>query len=182
MDQVEGARDLAQQLLAESIPRRWFHSQGVGRKAESIAALVRDDGPALVAASWLHDVGYSPDLIVTGMHQLDGARYLRDVARADDLVCRLVAHHSCAFIEARNRGLGDQLADEFAPVEGILSDAITYADMTTTPDGDPVDVERRLAEILDRYGPDHLVARSISEAGPLITQSVQRIKSALAKG
>ncbi|MFI6073925.1 HD domain-containing protein [Actinoplanes sp. NPDC051343] len=182
MDQVEGARELARQLLAVPLPRRWFHSQGVGRKAESVAALVGDDGPALVAASWLHDVGYSPDLVVTGMHQLDGARYLRDVARADDLVCRLVAHHSCAFIEGRNRGLGDQLADEFPPVGGMLSDAITYADMTTTPDGEPIDVEQRLAEILDRYGPDHLVAGSISEAGPLIIGSVQRIKAALAEG
>ncbi|GAA0532604.1 HDIG domain-containing protein [Paractinoplanes ferrugineus] len=181
MDQVEDARGLAHQLLADSIPRRWSHSQGVGHKAESVAALVGGDGPALVAASWLHDVGYSPDLVVTGMHQLDGARYLRDVARVDDLICRLVAHHSCAFIEARNRGLGDRLADEFAPVEGMLSDAITYADMTTTPDGVPVEVEQRLAEILDRYGPDHLVARSISEAGPLIIGSVQRIKAALAE-
>jgi len=182
VDQVEGARDLAHQLLAEPLPRRWSHSQGVGRKAESVAALVGDDGPALVAASWLHDVGYAPDLVLTGMHQLDGARYLRDVARADDLVCRLVAHHSCAFIEGRNRGLGDQLADEFAPVEGMLSDAITYADMTTTPDGEPIDVEQRLAEILDRYGPDHLVARSIREAGPLIIGSVRRITAAMGEG
>ena len=180
MDQVGGARGLARQLLAEPLPRRWSHSQGVGRKAESVAALVGDDGPALVAASWLHDVGYSPDLVVTGMHQLDGARYLRDVARADDLVCRLVAYHSCAFIEAKNRRLGDQLADEFAPVEGLLSDAITYADMTTTPDGKPIDVEQRLAEILDRYGPEHLVARSIREARPLIIGSVRRITAALA--
>ncbi|GAA0577108.1 HDIG domain-containing protein [Paractinoplanes ferrugineus] len=182
MDQVEGARDLARRLLAVPLPRRWSHSQGVGRKAESVAALVGDDGPALVAASWLHDVGYSPDLVVTGMHQLDGARYLREVARADDLVCRLVAHHSCAFIEGRNRGLGDQLSDEFPPVGGVISDAITYADMTTTPDGEPIEVEQRLAEILDRYGPDHLVARSISEAGPLIIGSVQRIRAALAEG
>jgi hypothetical protein len=116
------------------------------------------------------------------MHQLDGARYLRDVERADDLICRLVAHHSCAFIEARNRGLDEDLAAEFAPVEGMLSDAITYADMTTTPDGEPVEVEVRLAEIASRYGPDHLVARSIREAGPLIVESVQIVSVALADG
>jgi hypothetical protein len=29
-----------------------------------------------------------------------GARYLRDVERADERLCRLVAHHSCAAIEA----------------------------------------------------------------------------------
>ena len=72
MDQIERARDLARLLLAESISRRWSHSQGVGRKAESVAHLVGDDASALVSAAWLHDVGYAPDLIVTGMHQLDG--------------------------------------------------------------------------------------------------------------
>jgi hypothetical protein len=29
-------------------------------------------------------------LAVTGFHPLDGARYLRDVAKADALLCRLV--------------------------------------------------------------------------------------------
>ncbi|MBM2620490.1 HD domain-containing protein [Actinoplanes sp. LDG1-06] len=179
MDQVERARDLTRSLLAEPIPRRWFHSQGVGRKAETVAHLVGDDASALIAAAWLHDVGYAPDLVVTGMHQLDGARYLRDVAQADDLVCRLVAHHSCAFIEARNRRLSDQLEQEFPPVGGLAADAITYADMTTTPDGEPTDVELRLAEILARYGDGDLVAESIREASPLITKSVRIVSAAL---
>lgn len=182
MDQIERARDLTRLLLAESIPLRWLHSQGVGRKAESVAHLVGDDATALVCAAWLHDVGYAPDLVATGMHQLDGARYLRDVAKADDLVCRLVAHHSCAFIEARNRDLSDQLATEFPPVDGLVSDALTYADMTTTPGGEPVEVEQRLAEILSRYGDGHLVAESIREASPLIINSVRVITAALAKG
>jgi hypothetical protein len=30
---------------------------------------------------------------------------------------------------------------------------LTYCDMTTSPDGEPVPVDRRLAEIHDRYGP-----------------------------
>jgi putative nucleotidyltransferase with HDIG domain len=182
VDQIEQARDLARLLLAKSIPRRWMHSQGVGRKAESVARLVGEDATALVCAAWLHDVGYAPDLVVTGMHQLDGARYLRDVAKADELVCRLVAHHSCAFIEGRNRGLSDQLMSEFPAVEGLLADAITYADMTTTPDGEPVEAEQRLAEILSRYGDGDLVAESIREASPLIVNSVRVVTAALADG
>ena len=182
MDQVGRARDLARLLLAESIPRRWAHSQGVGRKAESVARVVGDDASALVSAAWLHDVGYAPDLVTTGMHQLDGARYLRDIARVDDLVCRLVAHHSCASIEARNRGLSDHLSSEFPPVEGRLADALTYADMTTTPVGEPTEVEQRLAEILARYGDGDLVAESIREASPLIIESVRGINSALEAG
>ncbi|MEV7624077.1 HD domain-containing protein [Actinoplanes sp. NPDC089786] len=179
MDQIERARDLARRLLGESIPRRWSHSQGVGRKAESVAHLVGEDAVALVAAAWLHDVGYAPDLVATGMHQLDGARFLRDVAEVDQLVCRLVAHHSCATIEARNRGLADEFLSEFPPVGGLLVDAITYADMTTTPDGEPVDVEQRLSEIFTRYGDEHLVTKTMREASPLIIGSVQMITAAL---
>ncbi|MEU4220821.1 HD domain-containing protein [Actinoplanes sp. NPDC026623] len=182
MEEIERARALARLLLAESIPRRWSHSQGVGRKAETVAHLVGEEAPALVSAAWLHDVGYAPDLVVTGMHQLDGARYLRDVAAADDLVCRLVAHHSCAFIEARNRNLADQLAEEFPPVEGLVSDALTYADMTTNPVGEQTDVKLRLAEILARYGDGDLVAESIREASPLIIESVRMITAALNEG
>jgi hypothetical protein len=39
--------------------------------------------------------------------------------------------------------------------------------MTTSPDGEFVPVERRLAEIHDRYGPGHLVSRSIQRATPI---------------
>jgi hypothetical protein len=82
-------------------------------------------------------------------------------------------------IEARNRGLIDRLTEEFPPVEGLLMDAITYADMTTSPDGEPMEAERRLAEILDRYGDGDLVAESIREASPLILGSVERVAALL---
>ncbi len=67
------------------------------------------------AAAWLHDIGYVRQLAATGLHGLDGARYLRDTVRADALVCRLVAHHSCAIIEAGERGLADVMYGEFDP-------------------------------------------------------------------
>jgi predicted hydrolase (HD superfamily) len=151
----------------------------VADKAESIAHLVGDDGLALVCAAWLHDVGYSPGLNTSGMHPLDGARYLRDVARADGVVCRLVAHHSFSVIEARTRGLAGQLTSEFPEVEGLVSDALTYADMTTSPDGDAVDVNQRLAEIIARYGNGDLVAESIRQASPQIRGSVRMVTALL---
>lgn len=176
MEHVPWARDLARRLLAEPLPRRWAHSQGVGRKAESIAHVVADDADLLACAAWLHDVGYAPDLVKTGFHPLDGARYLRDQEQADELLCRLVANHSCATIEARRRGLADELTVEFPPVAGLLTDALIYCDMTTNPDGLPVEVETRLAEIAERYGPEDIVARSISEAWPQIIASVRTLK------
>jgi hypothetical protein len=157
------------------MPRRWAHSQGVGRTAESIADALDDDSGALVAAAWLHDIGYAPDVAATGFHPLDGARYLRDVVGADALVCSLVAYHSCAEIEARRRGLERELAEEFVPVGGVLADALTFCDMTTTPDGAPTDVEARLAEICGRYGAGHLVAESMREAGPHIVEAAERV-------
>ncbi|MFG1806118.1 HD domain-containing protein [Streptomyces sp. NPDC049040] len=179
MTSVPWSRQLAGDLLAEPLPRRWAHSQGVGRKAESIGHVLGADADLLICAAWLHDIGYAPSLVKTGLHSLDGARYLRDVEQADPRVCALVAYHSCAHIEARNRGLDEELAAEFEPVGGLLADALIYCDMTTTPNGEPVDVEQRLSEILSRYGPGAVVTESITEASPHIVGSARRIEALL---
>lgn len=171
------ARGIAGRLLAEPLPRRWAHSVGVGRKAESIADVLGGDADLLVSAAYLHDVGYAPNVAVTGFHALDGARYLRDVVGAEARLCSLVAYHSCAHIEARHRGLADELRAEFEPVGGTLADALTFCDMTTTPDGEPTDVEARLAEILSRYGEGDLVAESISEASPCIVNAARTVSA-----
>ena len=109
------------------------------------------------------------------MHSLDGARYLRNARHADAMLCRLVAHHSCAIIEAGERGLADILSDEFDPAPDVLASVLTCCDMTTSPDGQPVPVDRRLAEIHDRYGPGHLVSRSMQRATPMILFAVEQV-------
>ena len=182
MDLLPWARDLAEELLAERLPRRWAHSQGVGQLAEVIGDLVGDEGELLAAAAWLHDIGYVPELAKTGMHQLDGARYLRDVAAADSRVCSLVAHHTCAGIEAGLRGLRGELESEFPPVGGLPADVLTYCDISTTPDGELTNVKERLAEIFDRYAPGSIVFESMTEATPSILDSVARVSSLLARG
>jgi hypothetical protein len=116
-----------------------------------------------------------------GLHALDGARYLRDAQHADALLCRLVAHHSCAIIEAGERGLGDVLALEFEPAPYALSSVLTYCDMTTSPDGELVPAGQRLAEIHDRYGPGHLVSRSIQRATPMILRAVEQVQDRAAR-
>ncbi|MER6828967.1 HD domain-containing protein [Streptosporangium sp. NPDC000563] len=179
MGQAEWARDLARQLLEQPLPRRWAHTQGVAAQAESLAPILGQEADLLTASAWLHDIGYSPELIDTGFHPLDGARYLRDVHQADDKLCRLVAHHSCAVYEATERGLIDALNGEFVRERPELVEALTYCDMTTSPDGFPLDVADRLTEIHSRYGPDHLVSRSITNATPCITSSVRAVLAAL---
>ena len=58
------------------------------------------------------------------------------------MLCRLVAHHSCAIIEAGERGLADVLSSEFDPAPDVLASVLTCCDMTTSPDGQPVPVEQ----------------------------------------
>ncbi len=171
------AQDLARTLLADSLPRRWAHVQGVAARARSLAPAIGPDTGLLEAAAWLHDIGYLPELAETGLHGLDGARYLRDVQHAEPMLCRLVAHHSCAVIEAEERGLAHVLNREFAPPPRPLADALTFCDMTTSPDGDHVPVTHRLAEIHDRYGSGHLVSRSIRRATPLILEAVGQVNA-----
>jgi hypothetical protein len=117
----------------------------------------------------------TPGLALTGLHQLDGARYLRDAQHADALLCRLVAHHSCAIIEVGERGLSDVLNSEFDPAPDVPASVLTCCDMTTSPDGQPVPVERRLAEIYDSYGSGQLVSRSIRRATPMILCAVEQV-------
>jgi putative nucleotidyltransferase with HDIG domain len=175
VEHVAWARDLAEALLAETLPRRWAHSQGVGRKAESIAHLLGDNAESVTCAAWLHDVGYAPSLVRSGSHALDGARYLRDVANADDIICQLVAHHSYAIVEAGRRGLATELETEFPAVGGLPDHAMVFCDMTTSPDGETVDVEKRLQEIASRYEPGSIVADTIAEVSPRIVDSVRMI-------
>lgn len=169
------AEPLAQSLLQEFRPRRWAHVQGVAARARSLTLVLGADADLLEAAAWLHDIGYTPSLAVTGLHALDGARYLRDAQHADAMLCQLVAHHCCAIIEAEGRGLADVLRPEFEPAPYVLSSVLTCCDMTTSPDGELVSVGRRLAGIHHRCGRGHLVSRSIERATPMILRAVEQI-------
>jgi hypothetical protein len=173
MTGVSWARELAARYLAESLPSRWSHVQGVAVRAREIADVVQGERDVLVSAAWLHDLGYAPELSGTGFHPLDGARYLRRVG-TDDRLCGLVAHHSAAVVEAHLRGLVDQLNDEFPHEQSPVSDALWYADVTVGPDGEPVAVEERLAEIVERYGTGHVVSLSVERARPELLAAVRR--------
>ena len=177
--QAEHAEEIARKLLEKPLARRWAHTQGVAARARMLAPILGDDADLIEAAAWLHDIGYSPALAATGFHPLDGARYLRDVQNAEDVLCRLVANHSCAIIEARQRGLANELSSEFPRVDPALEDALTYCDMTTAPDGLPVCVQNRLSEIVKRYGPFDVVTRFITKAKPHLIASVGRVSGRL---
>src|SRR6478735_883296 len=117
------AQQHARALLQEPLPRRWAHVQGVASRARSLAAVLGADADLLEAAAWVHDIGYAPGLAATGLHQLDGARYLRDAQHADAMLCRLVAYQSCAIIEVGERGLANVLPGVRADATGAVQRA-----------------------------------------------------------
>jgi hypothetical protein len=123
----------------------------------------------------LHDIGYAPAIAVTGFHPLDGACHLREVHHADALLCRLVAHHSAALFEAAERGLDAQLAAEFVSPPEHLAQQLMYCDLTTSPDGEQVPVEDRIADIYDRYEPDHPVIRALRRSEPELVAATATI-------
>jgi hypothetical protein len=175
MSQAAWAEEIARHLLETRLPLRWAHTHGVAAQARSLRPILGRDADLVEAAAWVHDIGYSPQLIGTGFHPLDGARYLRDAWRARPVLCRLVANHTGALIEAEERGLADLLAAEFPTADLLLSDALTFCDLTTGPDGRPMSVEERLAEIRARYGPGHVVSRAIARSSGQLRDAVAAV-------
>jgi hypothetical protein len=176
---AEQARNLVRSYLAVDLPQRWRHVHGVAHRAVQIAPFVADPADTLVCAAWLHDIGYAPALAATGFHPLDGARFLAS-AGASRRLAGLVAHHSCAALEAELRGLAGELG-EFDNEDSTVRDALLYCDITTSPDGQPVAAAERIAEIKRRYGPEHVVTRFITEATPDLLAAVARIEHLLAQ-
>ena len=180
MSYTEWAETTAHQLLAVPLPRRWAHSRGVAATAQTLTSVLGANADMLIAAAWLHDIGYAPGLHDTGFHPLDGARYLRDVEHAAPMLCRLVAHHSCALIEATERGIAAELLCDFEPAPTDLADALIYSDITTGPGGERLTVQQRLTEIRSRYGRGHVVSRAAARAAPELTAAVSRVQRRLA--
>ena len=163
--------------LVKPIGLRWLHVQGVAAAAEDVATRMGLDGETLVAAAWLHDIGYAEEVRETGFHPVDGARFLKRTGWNDEVV-RLVAHHSCSRYEAALRGLEDALS-EFPRPSPELEDALCFCDMTTGPGGERVDVGDRLAEIRERYGETGVVGRFVHLARGELLESVNRVERRL---
>lgn len=175
---VDRAEAMSRRALS-SLPGRLAHVSAVAAAAHAISHRLAVDAHVLVSAAWLHDIGYAPSVTVTGFHPLDGARFLRDEG-IDRRVVNLVAHHSHAVIEARERGLGNELLDEFPLDASLPHAALCFCDMTTGPQGQRMTVEERLAEIRQRYGPGDVVTRFIERAEPSIVATVGRVEKQLA--
>lgn len=171
-------RALAKRHLVPALMQRWEHVQAVASEARRLCAALDIDSGVVVAAAWLHDLGYAPPLLDSGFHPLDGARYLRRVGWGEE-VCGLVAHHTDAARQADHLGLGDQLRGEFGDVEGVQRDALWMADATTGPSGERMSLAQRVAEICARYGPDSFVTSCMIASRPELEAAISRMQSRL---
>lgn len=174
---VDDALAVAEKLLARELPRRWAHSLGALRATRHLAPVLGEHADLLAMAAILHDVGYAQEAVDTGQHMIDGGRLLRRRG-VDPVLCSLVAWHTSSPWEARELGLTRALA-EFPEPERDLLDALVYADLTSAPDGAPVDPLARLEEILARYGAGHVVTRGIGAARPELLAKCARIEARL---
>jgi hypothetical protein len=166
-------------VLLGSLRDRWLHTEGVAARARSLVAALDDlDGEVLMAAAWLHDVGYAPALVVSGFHPLDGARWL--LGRGEGRVAGLVAHHTAASAEAELRGLDVELG-EFRDEASLVSAALAYCDRTTGPQGQRMDPAERLAEVVQRHGEDSLIVVGLRASWPSLVAAVARVEVELVK-
>jgi hypothetical protein len=169
---------LARQRLAEPLPRRWSHVDGVVALARNIQGAYGEEGELLVAAAALHDVGWAPDLALSGFPALDGARFLVGLGAPARLV-NLVANYSCARVEAQLRGRLEEMA-QFPDEASKVRDALWYCDTSIGPDGVRMPVAARLAEARVRYADDPLGERFFAAIQPELLAAAARTETLLA--
>jgi len=170
---------LAEEKLAEAVPRRWAHAQGVVRRAEAVAPFLGEDGDLLLAVAAVHDLGFAPDAaaIGVGFPAVDAARYLEKLG-APRRLAHLVAHSAYSALEGSLRGFGAEYVDcddERTP----LRDALWYCCLTTGPDGEPMTLEERISEWSVRYAGDAVIARYAELAPPELRAAVARTEERL---
>ncbi|CPS30804.1 metal dependent phosphohydrolase [Mycobacteroides abscessus subsp. massiliense] len=170
---TQRARREAEARLA-GLPRL-AHVRGVAAAAERLSRRFdADTADCLVAAAWLHDIGYAPSVRQTEFHPLDGAKFAR-WAGFGELVASLVAFHTGALAEAAERGVSGLSA--FGDPPSDVLDALTFCDLTTGPDGLPIPPQDRLSDVLARYGPEDPVHRAVDAGRDELLATVGRVRA-----
>ncbi len=159
---VRDAQALAHTLLA-SDPRRLEHVRGAGLIAGMAAGALGAEQPeTFVAAAWLHDIGYAPDLCRTGFHPLDGALFLAREGWPESVVL-MVAHHSHAAVLAPYYGVQQHMSLlERHPGDG--DDIITFSDLRAGANGMGADPRERIDDMRQRHADRTFVPDDVREA------------------
>lgn len=179
VDIREGNAPAVAERLLEGVGARLAHSSAVAAQAQRAANLLDEPWRSvLVQAAWLHDIGYSDDLAELGFHPLDGARWLQLHGWPSE-VCRLVAWHSDAEVEADLLGFARKLAAEFERPPALAAAILAWADLTASPTGKACTARERVAEILRRYRPGTAVHQAVSAARPSLLAAADRVEDLL---
>lgn len=172
---VEKARALAAVVLAE-LPDRWEHTRAVAAQAEAVSGTVEPaDRAVLVAAAWLHDIGYGAQARDTGLHSLDGAR-LAERRGWPPRIAALIAQHSGARYIVGGLGFAEALS-VYADEGSAVTDALLYADQTTGPRGETWPADRRVAESVRRHGPGSANAKVAAQRSAYLLEAVARVQA-----
>ena len=95
------AKRTATELLSP-LEARWRHTLRVVERAQSFRGVLdREELDVLLAAGYVHDVGYAPCLAKAGFHPLDGARFVREEGR--ERLAGLVADQTSTALRSRLR-------------------------------------------------------------------------------
>jgi hypothetical protein len=175
---LRDAESLARRLLGEDSDRLAHCRYAAGIAELAADALAVPDADALVAAAWLHDIGYSPEIARTGFHPLDGALHLAAEGWPDNTVL-LVAHHSHSAILAPYFGVEHQLA-VLDHVPGVAEDVLAFADMRSGPTGMGASPTRRVSAMRTRDSRHPRVPKAVREERyRLLLQDCDRIITAI---
>jgi hypothetical protein len=177
-DLVQWAAENATHYLSP-LGNRWLHVQSVVEQAMHVGAMFDEEERSyLIAAAYVHDIAYAPELKQTGLHSIDGACWLR--SQEQERLASLTAYHSGTWFQAQLQGLLPDL-EQFSREQSLLADALDYCDMTTGPAGARISFEERIKDILMRYPEPSIVATATHRAEPSLRQAVERIQCELAK-
>jgi HD superfamily phosphodiesterase len=175
-DLIKWASEHATHYIS-SLGNRWLHVQGVVEQALRVGEIFDEEERSyLIAAAYVHDIGYAPELKQTGLHSIDGARWLR--SHSQERLASLTAYHSGTWFQAQLHGFLPDL-EQFPREQSMLADALDYCDMTTGPAGARISFEERIQDILVRYPEPHIVAKATHQAKPSLSQAVKRIQQKL---
>ncbi len=156
------ARAVAEDLLSNDAALLQHSARSAARADEIARRIPHSRRTEVVAAAWLHDIGYAPQLQRTGFHPLDGALFLM-TGDWPERVIRLVAHHSLASLEAPFYGVGHHLG-VIEAVTGPDADILVSADLEGGSGEKAPTVEERLAMMRVRDEELGLVPVDVREA------------------
>ena len=184
---IFGGHRLSEDLIAWSeqqathllpvLGNRWLHILRVVEVAMHITYIFsEEEHPLLIAAAYLHDIGYASSLAKTGIHPIDGANYVAQFGLPR--LASIIAHHTGFRFTASLIHAQDKLA-AFPYEHSLVTCALTYCDLHSGPTGQPFTLQERLDDIVARYGRSSPVTRSFIAALPTFKNDIAIVERRL---